>query len=281
MESVPLETLVQAKERRDPLQGLVILDGSEGGDTLKSALNKMAGHKILAAPVQLGDNRYAMADIAGIALALASSVENASLPISSVCGLSEKGISIDIENNLKMLVAQLSEGRVHRVLITKDGRPYNLLGQMDVIRHLCSFPETIPEGAKRLSVSDVITQNPLCLPRTENVAAALNKCNADSFSGAAIVDEDGKVLANFSISDLRAAYGQNMAHLLGLTVEQFLKETHKFAKLPVTACAEDSFIDIMQLMNKHHVHRIHIVDADEKPVGVVTTTNIIRALNVL
>jgi len=278
MDAVPLEIIIEAKERRDPLQGLVILDGDLGGDTIQTALNKMAGHKILAAPVSLPGGSYAMVDLAGMALALVNNVQNASLPISLVCASSEQGVTLDVDNNLSTLVTVFADKGIHRVLITKDGKPYNLLSQMDVIRHICSFPEITPEGAKKLTVTDMLsTRNPLCVNRKENVGSALKKCIADCFSGVAVVDDDGKIFANFSISDLRAAHS-NMEYLLSLNVEQYLKKTHVFAKLPVTATEGESFSNVVRLLAQHHVHRIHIVGDDEKPVGIVTTSDIIKAL---
>jgi len=279
-ENVGAAALIEEKSRTDPIAaGLVVLDGDLGGDTPLTALNKMAGHKILAAPVLLPGGRYSMVDLAAIAIALASHMDNATLPIAALCTISEKGQALDINSDLKTLVARLVEKNVHRILITLDDKPHNILSQIDVINHLCHYPELIPKALQKVSAKDIMTQNPICIDRHEAVIEAIKKCAADAFSGAAVLDDHGQIFANFSISDLREMYGKDFAHLMSMSVDQFLKQTHTFVKLPVTIHPDDPAEQALKLMHRHHVHRVHVVGEDDKPVGVITATDMLRAVH--
>jgi len=278
-DTVGVAALIEDKERTDPIAaGLVVLDGDLGGDTPTTALTKMSGHRILAAPVLLPGGRYGMIDLAAIAIALASHPDNAKLPIAVLCPISEKGVALDFYSDLKALVSMLVEQNVHRALIVRDDKPYNILSQMDAINHLCHFPELIPKEFHNKRAKEIMTQNPLCIDRHETVIAAIKKCSTDAFSGAAVIDDQGQIFANFSISDLREMYGKDFAHMMSLPIDQFLKQTHSFVKLPVTVHPDDSAEQALKLMHRHHVHRVHVVGEDDKPVGVITTTDLLRAV---
>jgi len=257
-----------------------MLKGGLEGDTLQTSLNKLAGHRILAAPIKTPSGGYVMIDAANIAASLAQNPENKNLPILSIIGqvTREKCYAIDIDASLKDLVNLLNKECLHRVLVLKLGHPHNVVSQMDLIKFLSVHADLIPSAMLKINIGDVMAQNPLVIDKNEKVRDAVLKCVKDSLSGAAIVNDEGTVVANFSMADLRGAATEKMEVLLTMTVEKYLEETKKYSKLPITMKAEDSLVEAMRNMHRHHIHRIHVVDIKEHPVGLVSSTDIIRVL---
>jgi CBS domain-containing protein len=58
---------------------------------------------------------------------------------------------------------------------------------------------------------------------------------------------------------------------------QFLSR-HGGARPPVTATPADTLSSVVELLCAAHVHRVHIVDAHRKPIGVVTSMDVLRVL---
>jgi CBS domain-containing protein len=98
------------------------------------------------------------------------------------------------------------------------------------------------------------------------------------------VDAEGAIVANFSVSDVRhLASVTNKADTeaaLARPVLDFLRAHRGDAPLapPVTVQVTDTVLVAIQLLAESHLHRVYIVDEDRKPVGVLSLTDVLRAL---
>jgi CBS domain-containing protein len=230
-DKVLLQELIENKEldRLYGHSGLIILNGDIGGDTVETALRKLSGHKLLSAPVVLPGGGYAMIDMVGLAYALACNIECYHQPVATIIRHSEKIGTLDVYSSLVDLIKTLASEKHHRVLVTKDGDPYQLLSQMDVIRYLDKHWDLVPEASRNSAIKSFMTTHPITLHLDEKVSDAVKKIVGNSVTGAAVIGDDGKLQANFSISDLRgiAISTQDISTLLNMSVENFLKETKK------------------------------------------------------
>jgi len=67
--------------------------------------------------------------------------------------------------------------------------------------------------------------------------------------------------------------------LMKLTVQQFLEETKQQLQKQVVTCLEETtFLEVMKLMHKNHIHRVYILDQLRKPIGVMTSLDIVTLL---
>jgi CBS domain-containing protein len=110
----------------------------------------------------------------------------------------------------------------------------------------------------------------------------LSTCSCPT--GLPIVDAEGAIVANFSVSDVRhLASVTNKADTeaaLARPVLDFLRAHRGDAPLapPVTVQVTDTVLVAIQLLAESHLHRVYIVDEDRKPVGVLSLTDVLRAL---
>jgi len=95
----------------------------------------------------------------------------------------------------------------------------------------------------------------------------------------AVVDELDHLQANLSASDLRGITSDKLSSAQ-LPVLEFLKIVQKTDKpfRPVTVHASSKLSEVILLMNCSQIHRVWVIDGSEKPIGVITMTDVLRTL---
>ena len=91
-----------------------------------------------------------------------------------------------------------------------------------------------------------------------------------------IVDENGKLLATLSNSHLRGLTPDNIENLK-LPVLEFLSKISngKSNGHPVVATTNTTFEQVLDKIVSHHLHRIWLVDQADKPIGVITLSDLL------
>lgn len=100
------------------------------------------------------------------------------------------------------------------------------------------------------------------------------------FLGLPVLSGDGSIAANLSVSDIRALATMSREDAnaaMDGPVISFIR-SRGLLRPPVTVLATDSLAVTIELMVTAHVHRVYVVDAGGRPIGVVTVTDILRVL---
>jgi len=165
-------------------------------------------------------------------------------------------------------------GFLHRILVINDeGKPYNIISQMDIISFLAKNPGFLPEKLRKTPAGYIMTTSPMSVKKTDKVFDAFKTCLKMKYSGIGVVDENGKLEGNLSISSLKFLTAENFKSFLKITVQKFLEETGgSLLKLPKICEYHDDFEKIIKILNNNHVHRIYVFQND-KLVGVISTTD--------
>jgi CBS domain-containing protein len=257
---------------------LVELDGQK--DTVETSLRKLAGHKILSAPVRLSNGKYALIDIETVAVALNSSTEPQSLlgqPVGTLCTTRSALAQLEIQADI-LLVINLLASKSPRVLIIEDDKPVGIITHMDVVKFFVKNWDQLPNHLAHMQLGKCMTRNPLLVPINAKLGDAIYQFTSHGFGGAAVVDGNGQMVANLSVSDLRGVQPEQMKQFLEGTVEHFLSATKKdLLKLPITCKEETTFLEALRLMHQNHIHRVHVL-VDNKPVGLWSTTDVLVEL---
>ncbi|KAL6770139.1 hypothetical protein ACKKBG_A33755 [Auxenochlorella protothecoides x Auxenochlorella symbiontica] len=195
----------------------------------------------------------------------------------------------------------------HRLgLADSRGRVVGILSQTDVVRWLAGALRDFPAlaGASVASLG-------LGARRVEGVGAetpaldALAAMRAARVSALAVLGEDGALIGNFSVSDLRSILAEHFGSL-ALPVGEFLAREHGteyrgyaaqaegdgprhafLAGRParpgadvgqelVTCSASSTLESVVAKLVKNGLHRLYVCDNDLRPVGVITLTDILR-----
>lgn len=171
---------------------------------------------------------------------------------------------------------------VHRVLIWDEAAKREaVLSQMDILRYLVAQRGGLDAAKWRASAKR--SSEPLVVrASTHSMLEAMRRaCEVDK-SAVGVIDDEGKLVANVSLSDLRGLTKESFAALYAPVLE-FLAARQPDGALPelvalragepgttIGACAE--------LMVSKHIHRVWLIDEAGRAVGHVSTTDVLAAL---
>jgi len=197
--------------------------------------------------------------------------------------LSRADPMIRIASSSSLLEAvKLMAKEYHRLAVVDPGTPEhhvsNVITQTDIVHFITThgiwlgtkLDKNLPQaGLAPLGVATILED--------VNVVAALRYMRDFKLSGVGVVDSKGKLMANFSGSDLMGLT-QDKFQCLALSVKDFLIKMHGYAKPPVVCKMSDSVETLLLKMMVHRVHRIYMVDDALLPIGIITMTDIMQFL---
>lgn len=147
-----------------------------------------------------------------------------------------------------------------------------------------------------LRVSDVMNTAVVTIHENETMAIAASRFSELNISGAPVVDDCGRCVGILTVTDfaLREARhrspaaaepgGFHMNVILGTDSSPLRLEAsaenrvgeHMTASVQ-TVSAKATLIDAGRLMCHEHIHRLVIVDDDSRPIGMVTSLDLVAA----
>jgi CBS-domain-containing membrane protein len=147
-----------------------------------------------------------------------------------------------------------------------------------------------------LRVSDIMNSPVVTISENASMTEAARQLAEGEITGAPVVDEAGHCVGMLSATDFamrehRLAQGEKE---LALGWEENLPPQHEDA-FPVEMIAEDrvrehmspavqtvnqtaSLINAARILCREHIHRLVIVDQDQRPVGVVSSLDLVAAM---
>jgi CBS domain-containing protein len=154
---------------------------------------------------------------------------------------------------------------MHRCLVTDSSNVHEpiMLTQTDILRYIhAHFNEFSP-------IPFQISNKTLVSVTTEATALdAFQLLIKHKLSAVPIVRSDGTLVGAFSHSDLRGMTSHNLTQLSLPIMEYSMKNI-------VTCPVNTSLKQVLDLLVKHHAHRVWVVDAEQKPVNVITLSDIL------
>jgi CBS domain-containing protein len=176
---------------------------------------------------------------------------------------------------------------VHRVALTSsraDGLHVDgIISQSTVLRVVRdNLPSLGPLGAARVGDLFPLTTAPFTMPVGSTLRQCFEQLLLRGYVGCALVGDDGTIVANVSVTDVRGLASvatdskEADAVLDGLAVSYLSRGGE--LRPPVTVSPFDTLASLIELLCAAHVHRVHVVDAHRKPIGVVTMMDVLRVL---
>jgi CBS domain-containing protein len=135
--------------------------------------------------------------------------------------------------------------------------------------------QTETRAPRQPTVAELMTPDPIMVDESATVDEAVRLLEENEISGLPVVDRDGLLVGVISQTDIvRARAVDHLWHRWpGLRVR------HLMHSPALTADRSMSLEEAAQSMERAHVHRLVVVDDDQMtPVGVISTTDLVRAL---
>ncbi|HEY7023588.1 MAG TPA: CBS domain-containing protein [Candidatus Limnocylindrales bacterium] len=127
----------------------------------------------------------------------------------------------------------------------------------------------------QVTVAQLMTPDPIVVDESATVYDAVRLLEENDISGMPVIDREGFLVGVISQTDIVRA--RAVDHLW----ERWpgLRVRHLMHSPAMTADAGMSLEDAAQAMERAHIHRLIVVDDDQlTPVGVISTTDLVRAL---
>lgn len=236
-------------------------------------------------------------------------------PLKQVLGQnaeSTKPFLIHSGDLLSDLLAKFTESNLHRILVVDEShvaisdwtRAYTMITQTDVLDYIHSNNEILGkkdweellqvqtghvEELSRSHESDPVqatqgAKHVITVPDKIETIVAMRKMYLNRVSSLAIVNEPGKIIGNFSVSDIKLILNQDL-ETLKLPILDYLEHNWNAKKRltydQAVRCAypmEPLKLSI-ETMLKDRIHHVWIVDEKEAPIGVLSMSDVLSLMN--
>eukprot|EP01121_Diplochlamys_sp_Union-15-3_P015127 TRINITY_DN493_c0_g2_i1.p1 TRINITY_DN493_c0_g2~~TRINITY_DN493_c0_g2_i1.p1 ORF type:complete len:217 (-),score=19.46 TRINITY_DN493_c0_g2_i1:159-809(-) len=153
------------------------------------------------------------------------------------------------------------------------------LSQTDVIRLIKAYlpiGDLKPLSVKKISELPLGTYPIFQVQSNDSVLRALKLISDKDISAVPVVDPaDGKIVANFSASDLR---GLLLSELSDFTDKIIDYLSHRYPKSlnPLTVNGSDSLETVFSKIIEGRVHRAWVVNSKKQPIGCISMTDLLK-----
>eukprot|EP01080_Neovahlkampfia_damariscottae_P003318 gene3318-5758_t len=178
------------------------------------------------------------------------------------------------------MISMFADG-LHRVPVLDDKEDLIVtVSQSLVVKYLTkemkSKDEMIEFGKKSLSELFLGKVQVKALKSSDSVLKAFKIMNKHGFSSIPIVGDDDQIVGNFSNSDVKGFCKESIPSFFQ-TIGFYLEKQSEQALKPVTCKADDSLVSVMEKLSSGP-HRVWVVDEKNRPVSVVSMTDIFKLL---
>jgi len=210
---------------------------------------------------------------------------------------------VDMDASLLIVMDLLSRPDVHRIPVTEDRgtKVSAIITQSRVVKWLfdnrdkLAFPEQSRSMKTRdigYGVTSVMKDEIVSVKEDQTVLNAFLLIFERMVSGVAVVNEEGKLVGSLSASDLKwaAESAFDLGNRLSMKVSDFLEFRRSLpafasdndalkkmtSSAPLTCMPDDEVEYVLTKLMTKGVHRLWIVNEEQKPVGVVALCDLIN-----
>jgi len=183
--------------------------------------------------------------------------------------------------SLALLMEYFSSGIRRATIVNLNKVVVNSISQSDMIYFIAQhIGETQVKGKVPLQSRSLDylgyteSKGLVTIQHTTTVLEVLMRCGTLDTLSFPIVDEEGRLVGNLSALDLGIVFLTCHAEFL-LSVRQFLSKHHPKSLQPLCVTKDTTLGTTLQLLCKHRVHHLWVVDKEAKPIGILTLTIIL------
>jgi CBS-domain-containing membrane protein len=171
---------------------------------------------------------------------------------------------------------------VHRVpVVDESGTCVSILSQSSLMKflveHVDELGDEVEQTAKEINVGfkEVIT-----VPNKDSALTAFATLDEANISGLAVVDYNAKIVGATSAHDIQHFVKDSASLNPDVTILEYLAQSKKARpadKRPKAHCRDSSTVhELLQHFGLNRRHRVFMLDSLERPMGVVSITDILR-----
>eukprot|EP01124_Arcella_intermedia_P030816 TRINITY_DN6820_c0_g1_i1.p1 TRINITY_DN6820_c0_g1~~TRINITY_DN6820_c0_g1_i1.p1 ORF type:complete len:519 (+),score=68.02 TRINITY_DN6820_c0_g1_i1:32-1588(+) len=278
---------------------------------LERALSRINTHNILSLPVVDEDSPngavIGLLDVLDIISSVSENIESSNtqrprrnMLFTSIADVMNKEgrhptYLTSTSTSLKDVIHQFANTGIQRVMVVErnitegvveQNKPEDtvvgLLTQSDLIRFIAEnfmWMKREPVFSKTLRELNIGQREPITVDCSTPAYKVFLEIHKKCREGVAMVDNNGKLVANVSASNIKGMTRRNY-QLLFRPIIQYLSRDRKrgWWQLPICTTLDTPLSTVVLQFVASKVHRMYIVDNDDKPVGEVSLTDVMAQL---
>eukprot|EP01119_Soliformovum_irregulare_P003034 TRINITY_DN1331_c0_g1_i1.p1 TRINITY_DN1331_c0_g1~~TRINITY_DN1331_c0_g1_i1.p1 ORF type:complete len:310 (-),score=101.16 TRINITY_DN1331_c0_g1_i1:81-1010(-) len=197
-------------------------------------------------------------------------------------------ITADEDQTMFEVAKLLISKKVRRVIIVnKQNELVNLVSASRLMELLSVDVDKHPNAKKTISELGLATKEVFTIEDKAIAREAFKMMVEKKVRGVAIVDKDGKLVGNLSGNDIKVlGYDLKYFGMLAATNSVYLDELRRCDPQrtvadtadPVRCSGNATFGEVIALIHRNRVHRVYVVDENQKPIGVVSIFDVLEKL---
>jgi len=210
--------------------------------------------------------------------------------VAQIAGLSQKNKLIPVMQGtaLRDIMQIMVTNSLQRVpvLNPKTNHLENFVTQSSLIQYFAKNSAKLGKYADcTLSQLGFQPKRVISVKETDIAIDAFKLMSDNKITGVPIVDSEGAIITNLSSRDLRnTLMDANFFEKLQMPVERFVSDlksktfmhAHAETMYPKICCKfNNTFAEVLHKLAATKIHRIYVVDASERPVGVISIDDIV------
>jgi len=270
-------------------------------DCIADAFKKLLDHKVWSVPVFDPSKRkyVSFLDMVDLVTWIVSNLSETKLKnqdlnsvlenhfsdvtCSDVADISKRNPFCPIDTHAPLLLAieLMAKWQVHRIpIFDSAGELITILSQSQIVNYL--YSQMYQMGSlKQAKIADLGMQKVGVLT-AETSARAIDAFQAMHYykvSALAVVDASGSLIGNISVSDLRAVgFDGKLLQKLYKPLGEFLKDEKLEIREAVSVTPDCCFDEVVDKLVTNQIHRVYVVDATNKPIGVVSHLEVLNGV---
>lgn len=172
---------------------------------------------------------------------------------------------------------------MQEILGQKEKRPLErFLTQSDLLHFVATHIDDFGSSVDKTIEGNLGTRPVFCVQATVKAIDAFRELVKHKVSALGVLDDDGILVGNISVRDIRHIVKHTPGAELNYPLDEFATQIRKSnPEIPkdIIACREtDTVRSIILKLDTNRIHRIYIVDAEQKPLGVISLGDIFQYL---
>eukprot|EP01129_Flabellula_baltica_P000438 TRINITY_DN10450_c0_g1_i1.p1 TRINITY_DN10450_c0_g1~~TRINITY_DN10450_c0_g1_i1.p1 ORF type:complete len:296 (+),score=72.50 TRINITY_DN10450_c0_g1_i1:769-1656(+) len=284
------QTLISDLDEYVPFENLITVSVN---DTVGDAFKKIVSARIQSVPVLdefgyfaffldvIDFVNFVMEEFVGEDIDEGSEIFNETL-CSEIKARYDKDTVIGVQaddNMLKAMRTMISLSSIKRLpVVSLSGNMEGMLSQTQIMKFLNSNITMFPVHHMTVGESNIAKRGVHCIENTELLSNAFSLIKENRLSGLAVINSEGEILGNISGSDIKVVgYDAQLLHKLSKPISYSIGLMQDRLNV-VTATPDQTIAEICQIFVEKHLHRLYVIDENQKPIGVISISDIMHII---
>jgi len=157
------------------------------------------------------------------------------------------------------------------------------LTQTDILRFVATHLDCFGPALDHPVLGSVGTYPAPCVHESVKTIEAFREMISKKVTGIGVLDDDGKLIGELNIRDIGYIVTVTPYVELNSTIKEFLEQLRKTEddSKTITCGTNDSVHSAITKINDNRSHRIYVLDSNNKPIGVISLSDICQFLHQL